>query len=100
MASREDQDNRQGNESPLSSYVKAVRSAGPLFGAGIQLAAAIILMFFLGRWLDTKLGTSPWLMLVGIFFGLGAGMYNFFRLVSTIDDRDKQTPGTKRNPQQ
>lgn len=70
--------------------LNAVRDAGPFFGAGIQLAAAVVLMFFLGRWLDSQFETSPWLMLVGIVFGVGAGLYNFIRTVQRVEKRETE----------
>lgn len=76
------------NDSGFSSYFKAMRAAGPLFGSGIQLAASVVLMFFIGQWLDKKFSTEPWLMLAGIFFGLGAGLYNFVRIVNKVE-KDK-----------
>jgi len=79
------------DNSGFSSYGKAIRAAGPLFGSGIQLAAAVIIMFFLGRWLDGVFNSTPWLMIVGIFFGFGMGLYNFVRIVNKVEkDRTKE----------
>ena len=72
-----------GNLNSLNAF----RDAGPFFGAGIQLAAAVVLMFFLGRWLDSQFETSPWLMLGGIVFGVGAGLYNFIRTVQQLEKK-------------
>ncbi|MDI6766235.1 MAG: AtpZ/AtpI family protein [Bacteroidota bacterium] len=72
-------------DSGFSQYGKALRSAGPLFGSGIQLAASVVLMFFAGRWLDSEFNTYPWLMLLAIFFGLGAGLYNFVKIVNKVE---------------
>ena len=58
---------------------KAFRVSGPLLGSGIQLAAAVAFFFFVGRWLDGKLGTAPWLMLVGAMAGAGGGLYRFIK---------------------
>jgi len=78
-------------DSGLSSYGKAIRSAGPLFGSGVQLAASVVIMFFLGKWLDQQFNTTPWLMVVGIVFGVGAGLYNFIKLVSRVDKTKKDS---------
>jgi len=79
------------DNSGFSSYGKAVRAAGPLFGSGIQMAAAVVIMFFVGRWLDDVFNCKPWLMIVGIFFGFGAGLYNFIKIVSNVDkDKTKE----------
>jgi ATP synthase protein I len=80
--------NSNNNNSGFSSYFKAIRVAGPLFGSGIQLAASVVIMFFLGKWLDEKFSTKPWLMLVGVIFGLSAGFYNFIKIVNKIE-KDK-----------
>jgi F0F1-type ATP synthase assembly protein I len=56
---------------------------GPFLTVGIQLAVTVVVLFFLGRWLDDRLGTSPWLMLAGLLLGIVGGMIKFFR--SAID---------------
>jgi F0F1-type ATP synthase assembly protein I len=62
--------------------------AGPLFGAGVQMAAGIVVMFFLGKWLDAKWGTTPWLMLAGILFGCAAGMTQFVRAANSASRQE------------
>jgi F0F1-type ATP synthase assembly protein I len=62
-----------------------MRKAGPLFGSGIQLAASVVIMFFIGRWADSTWNTKPWLMLIGIIFGTTAGLYNFFKIVNRVE---------------
>ena len=52
-----------------------------LAGMGVQFVAAILLFLFVGKWLDSKLGTSPWLLIVGVFVGAGASMYSMYRRV-------------------
>lgn len=46
---------------------------------GLELAAAVMLGFWAGYWLDARLGTSPWLMLGGAAGGMGAGFYLVIR---------------------
>ncbi|MGH7458037.1 MAG: AtpZ/AtpI family protein [Longimicrobiaceae bacterium] len=48
-------------------------------GAGFQFAAAILLFLFAGRWLDSRLGTEPWLLIGGVFVGAVAGFYALYR---------------------
>ena len=52
-----------------------------IMGAGFQLAFSILLFAGLGYLGDKKLGTQPWLMLLGLLVGLGAGFYAFWRRV-------------------
>jgi F0F1-type ATP synthase assembly protein I len=34
-----------------------------------------------GYWLDARLGTTPWLFVVGALLGITAGFYHFFSIV-------------------
>ena len=45
-------------------------------GLGFQFAAAVGLFALGGRWLDGKLGSSPWFLLAGVFTGFGLGLYS------------------------
>ena len=38
----------------------------------------------LGWWLDKKLATGPWLLVVGALFGIGVGFYLFFKILTNI----------------
>ena len=65
--------------------------AGPFLGAGLQLAVSVISMALLGWWLDNRWHTTPWLILAGVIFGTGAGMYQFFKTVNEISkNEDKE----------
>ena len=48
-------------------------------GSGIQLVVSILLFVYLGRWLDAKFGTTPWLLVLGAFVGAFAGFYSMYR---------------------
>ncbi len=52
---------------------------GSFLTVGIQLALTVVVLFFIGRWLDDRFGTAPWLMLAGLFLGIVGGMIKFFR---------------------
>jgi F0F1-type ATP synthase assembly protein I len=52
-----------------------------LAGLGIELVAPLLAGLFGGRWLDGRLGTRPWLVLVGAVAGAAVGMLNFYRRV-------------------
>jgi ATP synthase protein I len=68
---------------------ESFRNVGPYLGLGTQLAAAIILMFFLGRWLDDKLNSTPLMILICSFIGGFAGIYNFIRTVLQLNQKKK-----------
>jgi ATP synthase protein I len=65
--------------------------AGEVMGVGLQFAASILLFLFLGRWLDGRLGTEPWLLLLGVLVGATAGFYALYRqLVSRPNQRQQK----------
>ncbi|MBO8129412.1 MAG: AtpZ/AtpI family protein [Peptococcaceae bacterium] len=53
----------------------------------VQFAASILLGFWGGSFLDHKLGSEPWLTLVGILVGIAAGTLGVYRVVSRTLDR-------------
>lgn len=59
-----------------------------IYGAvGIQLALAVVAGLFLGRTLDNKWGTTPWLTLIGLTLGFVGGLYNLVRILRWRDDK-------------
>lgn len=64
------------------------REAGRYLGVGLQFAGSIVLFLFVGQWLDRRLGTEPWLLLLGVFVGAAAGFYSLYRQL-VIDPRDR-----------
>jgi ATP synthase protein I len=59
-----------------------LREAAPYLGIGANLAGTMLLSIASGYWADRTLGTSPWLLLGGVVFGIAASLYQFFRTVS------------------
>jgi F0F1-type ATP synthase assembly protein I len=53
-----------------------------LLTVGIVLVACIVIGYFLGSFLDEKLGTAPWLSVAGVVLGSGAGFLQLFRTVA------------------
>lgn len=81
----------------LGNSFKAYRAAGPLFGSGMQLAAAVVVFLFIGRWLDGVLGTDPWLMLTGALVGAAGGLYLFIRAALKAGDEESSASNNKRD---
>jgi len=48
---------------------------------GIVLAVSIIGCFLVGYYLDRRLGTLPWLSIVGLVLGIAAGFREVMRIV-------------------
>jgi ATP synthase protein I len=70
----------------------AWRALGELSSIGLALVLATVIGLAGGYYLDRWLGTSPWLTLVGLVFGIAAGFVNLFRSVKraekSVDDRE------------
>jgi F0F1-type ATP synthase assembly protein I len=52
---------------------------------GLEMGVAVILGLLAGMWADKKLGTEPWLLLLGTMLGLAAGVRGIFRAVREAD---------------
>jgi len=66
-----------------------LRVSGQFLGYGLSWALSVLLFLAVGGWLDTKLGTSPFLLILGAFVGGGAGFYSlYYHIVIEPRDRD------------
>ncbi|MBV9774511.1 MAG: AtpZ/AtpI family protein [Gemmatimonadetes bacterium] len=61
-------------------------------GIGFQFVAAILIFLYVGRWLDARLGTSPWLLILGVFTGFGAAMYSMVQKLNRRGGPPKRGP--------
>jgi len=77
------------SENNQKKFADSFQQAGQYLGLGTQLTATILLMFFLGRWLDSKLHSTPIFILFFSFLGGVAGFYNFIKTVLQINDKKK-----------
>ena len=60
------------------NFIKALSLLSQI---GISMAACIIIGVFLGMFLDSILGTSPWLLIIFSLFGVGAAFKALFDMV-------------------
>jgi len=72
------------------------RVYGPFLTLGLQLAITVVAFFFLGKWLDEWLGTTPWLMLGGLAVGVTGGMISFFRTVIALGKKEDEEAAERR----
>lgn len=73
---------------PAKGEVKAT-SGGEFAGLGLQFAVSIVAFLYLGQWLDRKLGTAPWLLIIGVFTGAGAAFYSMYRKLMAAQAREE-----------
>jgi ATP synthase protein I len=67
-------------------------------GAGFEFAGCILLGLFAGQWVDKRLGTAPWLLILGVFIGAAAGIFNMYRILTTAERRAKSHDDVKTSP--
>ena len=72
-----------GEKSPWTALAE-------LSSIGVAMVLATVIGFAGGYYADKWFGTEPWLLLIGLGFGIAAGFVMFFRSVSKagreIDD--------------
>ena len=73
-----------------------VREASPYLGLGIQLAAGVIVFYYVGSWADGRLHTSPWLMLAGVLIGIVGGFIKFFRTAADLGKTESTKNDTEK----
>jgi ATP synthase protein I len=55
-----------------------------LMSVGFTLVVATLLGYLGGNWLDGRLGTKPWLGVVGLLLGAAGGFVQLFRVVDAL----------------
>jgi F0F1-type ATP synthase assembly protein I len=79
---------------PLRDYKRGTNMAT----IGLELVLSIAVGFFGGRYLDDKLGTAPWLSVVGFLFGVAAAVkavhraWTQMQTVARIEEREQGNP--------
>jgi F0F1-type ATP synthase assembly protein I len=69
---------------------KQAPEAAKYVGTGLTWALSTLLFLWLGTLADDRLGTTPWLTLIGAFVGAGAGFwYMYYHLVVEPQRRDR-----------
>jgi ATP synthase protein I len=58
---------------------KQLRQLGRLSTIGIEIALSVVFGILGGRWLDSKLNTSPYLTVLGMVLGVAAGFRSLYR---------------------
>jgi ATP synthase protein I len=58
-----------------------MRQGAMVSSIGLIIAVSTLIGLGLGYWLDSKLGTTPWLAFVLTMLGLAAGIYESARII-------------------
>jgi ATP synthase protein I len=64
----------------VKKYIDAFKGYHLAMQISGMLVCSVFGSLFGGIWLDRKLGTTPWLMLILMVLGLGFAMYNIIQI--------------------
>lgn len=87
--------NKNGGKFPASLGA----GVGPFLTLGLQVAISVAAFFFLGQWLDSKFGTSPWLMIIGAVVGIAGALLYFIRTVTALAKEQDEEAAASRKKQ-
>jgi F0F1-type ATP synthase assembly protein I len=66
------------------------KELGAYMTLGIQLAAAVVVFFLIGHWIDNRFEIAPIGKLIGILIGSIGGFIKFFKSVSSLTTDKEQ----------
>ena len=64
---------------------------------GLEMGISVIIGLLFGRWLDGRIGTAPWMMILFLCFGFAAGIRGVMRAVNRAN-RDAAEKATTETP--
>lgn len=71
-------------------------SLGTYAGHGIAFAISILVFLWVGKQLDQRLHTAPWLMIGLMFVGAGASFYSMYRKLMTALEKEEAEKRARR----
>ena len=63
-------------------------SGAEFAGIGLQFVVSMLGGLYAGQWLDRKLGTAPWLLIIGLFLGAGLSFYSMYHKLMAAQAKD------------
>jgi F0F1-type ATP synthase assembly protein I len=82
-------DNDDKKDNFADQFGRSTRAVSDYLGIGLQIAVSFAFFVFLGYWGDSKLGTSPLLLLAGVLvgmFGMGLVLFNTVKKANRKSD--------------
>jgi F0F1-type ATP synthase assembly protein I len=64
-----------------SQRKEIVRGLSLMTSLGVTMAACVLIGLWIGKSLDNVMGTSPWMLLTFLLFGIMAAIKSMFRIV-------------------
>jgi len=84
----DDRDPAKSREKGPAGEAPSGPSPAEFAGSGVQFVVSILLFLYIGKWLDGKFGTEPWLLMAGVIVGAVAGFYSFYRRIMAASKRN------------
>ena len=74
------------------SDANMLRTAWELSAGMLSFVVALGVGWWVGQWLDRRMGTAPWLTIVFVAFGFAAGVLNVYRTMSRVSGSSRGAP--------
>jgi len=74
----------------LSNVIKSVSHIGSF---GLTMGACILMGYYLGKYIDTKLGTTPWFMIILILLFMVGAFIKFVQETRAVSDKQAGKKG-------
>lgn len=71
--------------SDLEEKTRAVWKGARTASVGLEMGVSVAIGAGIGYWLDSKYGWSPWGVLIGTFFGIGAATKALWTVVKAVE---------------
>jgi ATP synthase protein I len=71
------------------SNFKWLKSGALVSSIALVILISTFLGLGIGYWLDSKLGTKPWLAFILTIFGLAAGLYEAIKILIEATDNER-----------
>ena len=71
-------------------------SGAEFAGLGLQFLVLMLGGLYAGQWLDRKLGTAPWLLIIGVFTGAGLSFFSMYRKLMAAQAKDDEAHKARR----
>ena len=72
---------KENYKKSLNYFQKIIKASGPIAAASYGLIGSIVLLSFLGYFLDKWFETAPWLMMAGMMMGVVSGLYEISKVI-------------------
>jgi ATP synthase protein I len=73
----------------LEDKTRKVWKGARTASVGLEMGVSVAIGAGIGYWLDTKYGWSPWGVLIGTFFGIGAAAKALWTVVKAVERQNQ-----------